>query len=162
MTLKQSSHFLRRIGRQYDISPVLVGEVTVYDYICATSEMASRFELFPIPRWSYDEAYLSLLDSLEAPCPSHAARICSAERKARHILGLSEGLIGEIVAILTKAAIAAIQEGDERITRSSIDNLRYIPLSKRRHGPFVRRFFEPAWAVTDGGHSAGALRDVCV
>ena len=127
--------FLRRIGRQYDISPVLVGEVTVYDYICATSEMASRFELFPIPRWSYDEAYLSLLDSLEAALPLARSSDLSAERKARHILGLSEGLIGEIVAILTKAAIAAIQEGDERITRSSIDNLRYIPLSKRRHGP---------------------------
>ena len=35
--------FLRRIGRQYDISPVLIGEVAVCDFINATSEMASRF-----------------------------------------------------------------------------------------------------------------------
>ncbi len=37
--------FLRRIGRQFDISPVLIGEVAVYDFINATDEMASRFEL---------------------------------------------------------------------------------------------------------------------
>lgn len=127
--------FLRRIGRQYDISPVLVGEVTVYDHICATSEMASRFDLFPLPRWSYGEAYLSLLDSLEAALPLARSSDLSAKRLAQHIHGLSEGLIGEVVTILSKAAIAAIQSGSERITRSGIDNLRHVPLSKRRLGP---------------------------
>lgn len=126
--------FLRRIGRQYDVSPVLVGEVTVYDFVCATSEMASRFDLFPVPRWSYGEAYLSLLDSIEAALPLACSSDLSAERLARHIFGLSEGLIGEVVTILIKAAIAAIQSGSERITRSGIDELRHVPLSKRRHG----------------------------
>jgi Bacterial TniB protein/TniQ len=57
---------LRRLGREYDISPALVGEAAVYDHINLTDEMASRFALAPVPRWSYGEDYLALLDSLEA------------------------------------------------------------------------------------------------
>ena len=34
--------FLRRIGRQFDISPVLIGEVAVYDLINATDKMSRR------------------------------------------------------------------------------------------------------------------------
>ena len=34
--------FLRRIARVHDISPVLVGEVAVYDAVHDTEEMGSR------------------------------------------------------------------------------------------------------------------------
>ncbi|MFC3967218.1 TniB family NTP-binding protein, partial [Rhizobium lemnae] len=47
--------FLRRIGRQYDISPVLIGEVAVCDFINATSEVASRFDLGHVDGFYQDE-----------------------------------------------------------------------------------------------------------
>ncbi|RWA98215.1 TniB family NTP-binding protein [Mesorhizobium sp.] len=124
--------FLRRIGRQYDISPVLIGEVAVYDFLNATTEMASRFELLAVPRWQYDEAFLRLLDSLEGALPLARCSDLSDEKLARTIFQLSEGLIGEIVTIVTSAAIAAAQSGAERITKAGIDELNYIPVSKRR------------------------------
>lgn len=124
--------FLRRIGRQYDISPVLIGEVAVYDFVNATSEMASRFDLVAIPRWQYDEEYLMLLDSLEAALPLAKSSDLSNEALARRIFGLSEGLIGEIVTIVTKAAVAAIQVGRERITLTGLNELRHVPISHRR------------------------------
>lgn len=127
--------FLRRIGRQYDISPVLVGEVAVCDFINATSEMASRFDLVPVPRWQYDENYLMLLDSLEAALPLAKSSDLSTETLARLIFSLSEGLIGEIVTIVAKAAIAAITSGTERISKANIDALRYVPISQRRNSP---------------------------
>ncbi|MCH2396437.1 MULTISPECIES: TniB family NTP-binding protein [Alphaproteobacteria] len=129
--------FLRRIGRQYDVSPVLIGEVAVYDFVNATSEMASRFDLLAVPRWSYDEAYLTLLDSLEAALPLARPSNLSDEPLARRIFGLSEGLIGEIVAIVTKAAVAAIRSGEERMTPAGIDDLRHVPISQRRN-PLLR------------------------
>ena len=43
---------LRRFGRDYDLSPVLVGELAIFDHIMLTAEMASRFQLAPVPRWS--------------------------------------------------------------------------------------------------------------
>ena len=109
---------LRRIGRQYDVSPVLVGEVAVFDFINATSEMASRFDPIAVPRWQYDEDYLVLLDSLESALPLARSSDLSDEPLARKIFSLSEGLIGEIVSIVTKAAINAMRSGAERITKA--------------------------------------------
>jgi hypothetical protein len=131
--------FLRRIGRQYDVSPVLVGEVAAYDFVNATSEMASRFDPIAIPRWHYDEDYLMLLDSLEAALPLARSSDLSDEAVARRIFSLSEGLIGEIVAIVTKAAIAAIRSGAERITKVGIDELRHVPISQRRNSALRER-----------------------
>lgn len=124
--------FLRRIGRQFDISPVLIGEVSVYDFINQTSEMASRFQLQAVPRWQYDEEFLTLLDSLEGALPLAHASNLSDEPLARTVFQLSEGLIGEIIAIVSTAAAAAARSGVERITKSRIQELRYIPLSERR------------------------------
>ncbi|CUX72025.1 MULTISPECIES: TniB family NTP-binding protein [Agrobacterium] len=125
--------FLRRIGRQYDISPVLIGDVSVYDFLNATSEMASRFDLVSVPRWQYDERYLMLLDSLEAALPLARISDLSSEPSARLLFSLSEGLIGETITIITKAAVAAVQSGTERITKAGIVELRHIPISQRRN-----------------------------
>ena len=124
--------FLRRIGRQYDVSPVLVGEVAVFDFINATSEMASRFDPIAVPRWQYDEDYLVLLDSLESALPLARSSDLSDEPLARKIFSLSEGLIGEIVSIVTKAAINAMRSGAERITKAGVEGLHHVPISQRR------------------------------
>lgn len=124
--------FLRRIGRQFDISPVLIGEVAVYDIINETSEMASRFDLHAVPRWQYGEDFLTLLDSLECALPLARASDLSNEPLARTIFRLSEGLIGEMVAIVSTAAVRALKSGKEQITKSDIEELNYIPVSMRR------------------------------
>lgn len=92
--------------------------------------MAIRFDLHPVPRWQYGEEFLALLDSLESALPLSRASDLSDEPLARTIFQLSEGLIGEIVAIVSAAA--AVGSGEERITQSDIEALRYIPVSKRR------------------------------
>ena len=126
---------LRRLGREYDISPALVGEAAVYDHINLTDEMASRFALAPVPRWRYGEDYLALLDSLEAALPLARASRLSDETIARAIFALSEGLIGEIVGIVTRAATEAVRDGGEQITTASIEALAHVPLSRRRGSP---------------------------
>ncbi len=125
--------FLRRIARVHDISPVLVGEIAVFDAIHDTEEMGSRFDTIPIPRWGYDEDFATLLDSLEASMPLALVSELSRPSLARMIHKLSEGLIGEVVDIISRAAIAAIQNGEEHITEARIASLGYIPLSKRRN-----------------------------
>lgn len=127
--------FLRRLGRVYDISPVLLGEVAIYDHVNATDEMASRFELCSVPRWQYGEEYLTLLDSLEAALPLARDFGLSAEPMARKIHALSEGLIGENVAIVSRIAVHAITSGIERVTLAAIEMLPYVPLSARRQSP---------------------------
>ncbi|WP_044552279.1 hypothetical protein [Mesorhizobium japonicum] len=46
-----------------------------------------------------------------------------------------DGLIGEIVAIVSAAAAAAVRSREERITKPGIEALRYVPVSKRRRAP---------------------------
>ena len=57
----------------------------------------------------------------------------SNEPLSRRVFSLSEGLIGEIVTIVTKAAVAVIKSGTERIAKASIDELRHVPISQRRN-----------------------------
>jgi SpoVK/Ycf46/Vps4 family AAA+-type ATPase len=127
--------YLRRLGREHDISTVLVGEVAVYDHVVATEEMASRFALAAVPRWRYGDEFLSLLDSLEAALPLALASDLSHEAMARQLFALSEGLIGELVRIVCEAAILAVRGGAERITPSHIEALAPVPLSRRRGSP---------------------------
>ena len=117
----------------HDISPVLVGEIAIYDAVHDTDEMGSRFDTIPIPRWAYDEEFATLLDSLEASLPLADTSDLSREPLAKIIHDLSEGLIGEVVEIVTRAAVAAISRGEDRITDATLSDLGYVPLSRRRN-----------------------------
>ena len=86
-----------------------------------------------MPRWGFDEDFAALLDSLEASIPLAQASNLSRLPLARMIHDLSEGLIGEVVDIVTRAAVAAIESGEERITFSTVMALGYVPLSRRRN-----------------------------
>jgi hypothetical protein len=50
------------------------------------------------------------------------------------ILGMSEGTIGEVSTILTKAAVLAIRRGTERIDAKLLDEIAYTPPATRRRG----------------------------
>ncbi len=128
--------FMRRLGALYDISPVLIGDISVYDHINATREMSSRFKTVPVPRWRYDNNYLSLLDTLEAGIPLAKASELAGEKISKQIFEMAEGLIGETIEIITAAAIVAIDSRSERIDRGTLDALNYIPLSKRPFSTF--------------------------
>lgn len=112
---------------------MLVGEITVYDALHDTEEMGSRFDTIPMPRWGFDEDFATLLDSLEASMPLAQASNLSRPPLAKMIHDLSEGLIGEVVDIVTRAAVSALESGEERITSSIIMALGYVPLSRRRN-----------------------------
>src|SRR5260370_27136085 len=127
--------YLRRLGREHDISPVLVGEVAVYDHVNATEEMASRFGLAAVPRWRYGNEFLALLDSLEAALPLAKASDLSDEAIAQSLFAMSEALIGEVVRIVSEAAVLAVRNGEERITARLLEALAHVPLSRRRGAP---------------------------
>lgn len=63
---------------------------------------------------------------------AHASNL-SRPPVAKMIHDLSEGLIGEVVDIVTRGAVAAVESGEERITSSIIMALGYVPLSRRRN-----------------------------
>ena len=97
----------------------------------------SQPPLFAIARFRFepiDEIDDVVEASARAVADAHASDL-SDEPLARTIFQLSEGLIGEVVAIVSAAAAVAVRSGEERITKSGIEALRYVPVSKRRRAP---------------------------
>ena len=70
--------------------------------------------------------------SVLPPPLAHASNL-SRPPLAKMIHDLSEGLIGEVVDIVTRTAVAAVESGEERITSSTVMALGYVPLSRRRN-----------------------------
>lgn len=60
--------------------------------------------------------------------PSQLAKPALGEK----ILSLAEGVLGEIVSIVTRAAVRAVTSGTETITSKLIDELGFISPSQRR------------------------------
>jgi hypothetical protein len=60
--------------------------------------------------------------------PSQLAQPALAEK----VLSAAEGILGEIVSIVTRAAVRAIASGTESITAKLIDEMGFISPSQRR------------------------------
>ena len=52
---------------------------------------------------------------------------------AQRLLSVSEGILGEVVTIVTRAAVAAVETGKERILPEMLDEMGFMPPSERRH-----------------------------
>jgi len=72
------------------------------------------------------EDYLRLLASFELALPLEHRSGFLEPAMAIKILSLSEGTIGEISALLCRAAIDAIESGTEQITIASLERCGYV------------------------------------
>lgn len=76
---------------------------------------SSRFDLATLPVWKFDKAFLQLLLSFEMGLPLRKPSNLVEKEKAKLILSISQGLIGNMHALLKRCAIAAIKDGRESI-----------------------------------------------
>lgn len=113
---------LRRFVRQHPPHESDGGEVA-----------SNRFESILVRRWTMGEDYLRLLASFEVALPLEQRSGLVEPELALKILSLSEGTIGEISALLCRAALDAIERGAEQISGASIERCGYITPSHRRH-----------------------------
>ena len=51
---------------------------------------------------------------------------------AQKLLSAAEGILGEVVSLVTTAAVAAVAAGEERIRIEKIDDIGFIPPTERR------------------------------
>ncbi|RII26341.1 MAG: hypothetical protein CXR31_11665 [Geobacter sp.] len=123
---------LKNLGNQLAIPIVLVG---TKDALMATNtdmQISSRFKPEHLPVWRLDREFVQLLASIETTLPLRKPSDLATKELAQEIYRLSEGYIGEIVAVIGEAAVVAIQSGSERITTKEIKESGFIPPSKRR------------------------------
>lgn len=133
--LLKQRHFLnvvKYLGNELQIPIVAVGTHDAFNAIQTDPQLANRFEPTTLPRWTMNEDYLRLLASFEVALPLvHPSGLVEPEL-ATKILHLSGGTIGEISALLRRAALTAIEHGSERITSAVLDSCGYVSPSERR------------------------------
>jgi hypothetical protein len=125
---------IRNLGNQLKISIVAVGIEEAFNTIEADDQLANRFEPIRLPKWDVGEDYLKLLASFEAMLPLWMPSNLAESSLALKLLSMSEGLIGEISSLLTKAAVEAIKNGDECISAKLLDSVGWIRPSQRKQG----------------------------
>jgi hypothetical protein len=123
---------IKYLGNKLKIPIVGVGTPEARAAIQTDDQLSNRFNRVILPRWGMDEEFLRLLASFEAMLPLWSPSNLTKTSITLRLLSMSDGLIGEISTILTSAAIAAIEIGEERISTKLLDSIDYIPPSKRK------------------------------
>lgn len=125
-------NLLRWLGNELQIPLVGVGTAEALRAIRSDDQLANRFEPFSLPLWTDDDAYQRLLITLEAVLPLRRPSGLAEPAMAGKILSASEGVLGEIIATVTRAAVLAVTSGAEAITPRMIDGSGFIRPSERR------------------------------
>lgn len=129
---QQFRNMLKNLGNELAIPIVAVGTQDAYFAIRADRQLENRFEPVVVPKWSMGMDFLRLLASFEQVLALEKASNLIETALAIKILSMSEGTIGELSTLLTRAAIHAIKSGTEQITPMILDSCGY-------GGPSVRR-----------------------
>ena len=125
-------NLIRFLGNELRIPLVGVGTREAYLAIRSDDQLENRFQPFPLPRWEPDLQACSLLASFAAAFPLRRPSHIGTEAMARYLLTRSEGTIGELAHLLTDAAIAAIESGEEAINHRTLLLSAYNGPSERR------------------------------
>ena len=126
-------NLLRFLGNELRVPIVGVGTREAYLAIRSDDQLENRFEPVPLPVWQEGPELLALLASYAASFPLRRRAALDQPALAAYILARTEGTIGEITRFLTQAAIAAIDSGEEAITRKTLLLAEYASPSERRH-----------------------------
>jgi type II secretory pathway predicted ATPase ExeA len=125
-------NLLRWLGNELQIPLVAVGTSNALRAIQSDDQLANRFTPFSLPPWRFDAEYLRMLNTLEAMLPLRERSSLEEPAVAQKILSAAEGILGEVVNLVTTAAVAAVVSGEERIRIERAEDIGFIPPSERR------------------------------
>jgi hypothetical protein len=123
---------LRFLGNELRIPLVGAGTREAYLAIRSDDQLENRFAPFPLPRWEPGPEACSLLASFAASFPLRRPSPIATAETAAYLLTRSEGTIGELAALLTDAATAAITSGEEMISQRTLLMAGYAGPTERR------------------------------
>lgn len=125
-------NLLRFLGNELRIPLVGVGTREAYLAIRSDDQLENRFAPFTLPRWEAGPEACSLLASFAASFPLRRPSPIATPEMAGYLLTRSEGTIGELARLLTDAAVAAIESGEEAISQRTLLMAGYAGPTERR------------------------------
>lgn len=131
---KMFMNALKNLSNSLQISIVLVGVKEALRATNTDDQINNRFKPIFLPKWQYDNDFLSLLASLERTIPlKNTSNIAQNKEIALKILDLSEGYIGEMVDLISAASIYSIQTKSEKITQKELTSCGFVRPSQRQN-----------------------------
>ncbi|MEV1005655.1 TniB family NTP-binding protein [Nonomuraea sp. NPDC050202] len=131
-TRREFLYLLRFLGNELKIPLVGVGTRDAYLAIRSDDQLENRFAPFTLPRWEPDREASALLASFAAAFPLRRPSSLATPEMAEYLLTRSEGTIGELAALLTEAAVVAIESGEEAINQRTLLMAGYEGPTERR------------------------------
>lgn len=125
-------NLLRFLGNELHVPLVGVGTREAYLTVRSDDQLENRFEPFILPLWEVGDEARSLLASFAASFPLRRPSLIDTEDMTRYLLARSEGTIGELARLLTAAAVAAVETGEERINHRTLTLADYLGPTERR------------------------------
>jgi len=131
---KMFMNALKNLSNSLQISIILVGTKEALRATNTDEQINNRFKPVFLPKWHYNNEYLSLLASFEKIIPlKKYSSLATNEKIGLKILDLSEGYIGEMVDLLAASAIVAIKNGNEKITLNELSSCNFTRPSERQN-----------------------------
>ncbi|MDA8251058.1 MAG: TniB family NTP-binding protein [Rhodospirillales bacterium] len=125
-------NLLRWLGNELQIPIVAVGTAEGLRAVQSDDQLANRFTPFALPPWTAGAEFIRLLNTLEAVLPLKKPSSLGDPQMVQKLLVASEGILGEVVTIVTRAAVLAITSGCEAVTLEMLDGIGFIPPAERR------------------------------
>jgi hypothetical protein len=125
-------NLLRFLGNELHVPLVGVGTREAYLAVRSDDQLENRFEPIILPLWEVGDEARSLLASFAASFPLRRPSLIDTEDMTRYLLARSEGTIGELARLLTAAAVAAVETGEERINHRTLTLADYLGPTERR------------------------------
>ena len=101
-------NLLRWLGNELQIPLIAVGTAEALHAIQSDDQLANRFEPVRLPPWRHGDEYGKLASTLKALLPLRSGSHLAAPALAEKILSAEEGILGEVVSIVTRAAVRAV------------------------------------------------------
>jgi len=118
-------NMLRFISNDLRASLVCFGVMEAREAIQGDAQLARRFDVVTMPRWSADEAFEELVRAILRNQPLRERSVLTA-KALRHVFVTTDGITARIFRMMNALAIAAIESGLERITDDAV--LAWTPL----------------------------------
>lgn len=132
-TRREFLNLLRYLGNALRIPVIGAGIQDAHVAIRTDPQLENRFEPIALPLWEADVETATLIASFAASLPLRrpSPDLCRAG-VLRTIVTRSGGTIGEIMALIRAAAVAAIESDTEAITPRILDEAAYRGPGERR------------------------------
>ena len=131
-TPREFLNLIRFLGNALHVPIVGIGTREAYLAIRSDDPLENRFEPLVLPLWRDDDMLLALLASFAAVLPLRRPSELHHPEVARYVLAKTEGTIGEIATLLMRAAITAIESGEEALNPRSLAAADYDSPTERR------------------------------